>query len=421
MRIACIGNMNGLLFPTCKYLIDLGHEVVLFLLDEYDHFKPPLDEIPSTLVVHDLGWNEASFSKLSEQEIRGCLTSFDFYIGTDYSAAFLAKIGLRIDIYFPAGTDLTDWPFKSMNGIPRKLWQINQAICARSLLLGIHHARFLSLNYSNEQFEIALEKIQPKGGRMLALPFAYIKDIEKKKNAANYPRLKVVSDNTFIVMQHSRQAWGLANNSIHNKGNDVLIRGFSKFIKSIEEPKNAKLILVEYGESILKSKILITDLSIDKDVIWIPKLNRNDAISLVSKAHISVGNLYFGGYYNGAVMEALLSGVVYMGYRKDSMFVEKYDKMYPMINVSNSDDIFEKLKFYYEHPNKLIDLGKRGKDWFLNVQLKESLNQLQASLTKNNNVQNKLPIDIKLVGLKGVLLLFKAFLKIKTLTTKLFK
>lgn len=43
MRIACIGNMNNIIAPTAQYLSDLGHEVDLFLLYEFDHFKPEAD------------------------------------------------------------------------------------------------------------------------------------------------------------------------------------------------------------------------------------------------------------------------------------------------------------------------------------------------------------------------------------------
>lgn len=43
MKVARVGNMNHMLFQIQRYLVDEGHDVTLFLLEEFDHFLPSAD------------------------------------------------------------------------------------------------------------------------------------------------------------------------------------------------------------------------------------------------------------------------------------------------------------------------------------------------------------------------------------------
>ena len=410
MRIACLGNMNGIMLAPCKYLSDFGHDVTLFLLDEYSHFNPVNNELFRSIKIVKLGWNKKKFSEISKSQIKQIFKQFDFFIATDCGPAYLFKASIKTNIFFPAGTDLSNWPFESFKNKLKTTWQFQEMIYSRCQLLGIKHSKAISLNYSNDIFEKALMKIGIKGRRILALPLFHPTDsIFKKRNK------KSDKKSQFTIIQQGRQAWGLQVENIHNKGNDILIKGFKLFLDNLGNPEGVKLNLFNYGESVDKTKKLIKSLGLETNVEWISKCHRSEVYQFISQADICVGNLYFGGFYNNSVLESLALGVPFLGYRKDSKFSTHYEELYPMINANTPELISEKLLYYYENKIELSKIGKQGKEWLLNYQFKRSLKHLKDELSlanTNNNIKHK---DVTLIGLKVGLTLSKVTFKLRNL------
>src|SRR5687767_12288131 len=99
----------------------MGHEVTLFLMEEYAHFYPENDaygEIENIRIV-ELPWKHKELFKIEKKEIQAVLGGFDFYVACEFGPAFLFKAGIKTDIFIPIGTDLIDYPFeKPEAGIP---------------------------------------------------------------------------------------------------------------------------------------------------------------------------------------------------------------------------------------------------------------------------------------------------------------
>ena len=88
----------------------------------------------------------------------------------------------------------------------------------------------------------------------------------------------------FNPKNYDSQTWPTAN-----KNNNLLIIGFQKFLKQYPNA-NAKLFLSEWGTDLNKSKKLISDLSIDKNVEWLPLIPRSNISYILSKyAQLAVG------------------------------------------------------------------------------------------------------------------------------------
>ena len=101
MNIACIGNMNNMLFQIGRYLIDDKHTVTFYMLDEFEHFLPEADTFQNieTYKIITLGWNADVFNKITVNQIKSLFSNYDYLIGTDLAPAFLFKAGLKLNLY----------------------------------------------------------------------------------------------------------------------------------------------------------------------------------------------------------------------------------------------------------------------------------------------------------------------------------
>jgi len=408
MKIACIGNMNNMVFPICRYLYDLDYEVTLFLLDEYEHFLPNADADNVNINIVDLGWNEETFSNVSKEKIISIFNGYDFFIGTDYSAAYLSKGGIRMDIYMPVGSDLFLYPFKTFNSWLPKTWEIEKYKCARNQLWGIRQAKNLSCDITNELIEDIFIKIKPVGKRIAVLPLLYLKNgtypsAELPNNLV--PFLKHFEASKFAVMQHCRQSWEYAKQNPHYKANDKLIKGFEEFSK---DKNGVMLVLLEYGEHVENSKTLIAELGIDNRVIWLPKMLRKHLMHFINLADMSVGELGNSWLSYGAVHEALACKVPFMGYRKDELYNTQYKELYSMINVATPEEVADRLEYYYHNREELATMGEQGHDWLLNYAINPSVQKV-LEIIKNHKGRKKLPIDWKLVFMQPYFIFIRIY------------
>ena len=118
MKIACICNMNNMMFILCRYLRDAGYDAQLFTLaDEPAHFNPASDSYDDEYLTyyHPFPFTKSTIYKPeSIQLLHKKLKDFDFFIGSDMAPAILAMIGLRLDVFVPHGSDIYDFPFKKI-------------------------------------------------------------------------------------------------------------------------------------------------------------------------------------------------------------------------------------------------------------------------------------------------------------------
>jgi hypothetical protein len=283
MKIACIGNMNNMLFQIGRYLMDEGNEVTFFLLEEFDHFLPEADTFESMekYSIKKLGWNFETFTKVKALEIRNIFSGYDYLIGTDLAPAYLFKAGMKLDIYFPHGSDLYEYPFFRYRNHPPQLWEIPANIVSRAQFKGIKETEAVSLDVSDEVYEKPYAKIRTKDQkRLVSPPFLYYKQYTE-----HYPSLSSQHDTffeirkqyKFIVFQQISQDWSMRGEFKIDKGNNHLINGFAAYLKeNADYKKDSLLILMEYGGDVEKSKRLISELGIENNVRWFKKMQRKD-------------------------------------------------------------------------------------------------------------------------------------------------
>ena len=379
------------MFPTARYLADEGHEVTLFLLDEFPHFLPQADMYEETVNVKlvTLGWTDMNFYTVTSTQVKKTFQDFDFFIGTDYAPAILLKARLFVHLYFPAGGDLFDYPFRKLaksKWLP-DIFQIEAWRCAQYQKIGLAQVACVSMDAANEEFENYLSILKmDKKERLPALPFLYLPQYttEYFLNSKYHSLINELrSENDFLVIQHCRQSWTCDTSSLHYKANDRLVKGFYQF-KHKQPNVKAKLVLLEYGLDVEATKTLITSLHLDSSVTWLPKMFRKDLMGIIKQCDVGVGELGRSWFSYGAVYEILAMNVPFVGNRNDKEYTSVSSGLYPMFHAQTEEDITNVLTTIYLDKISAQTVATKAYNWF-------EVNAIGASLVAIKNKLNVKP------------------------------
>ncbi len=175
------------------------------------------------------------------------------------------------------------------------------------------------------------------------------KDIEKKLNSS------------FLVFHPARQHWSENRHPDWEKGNDIFLEGFARFIRKIEG--RAAAVLVEWGASVAESKKLIRTLGIESNILWVPLMPHRKMMQYIQACDL-VADQFFLGAFGSILPKALLCGRVSLIYLDPEVHRECFDEMPPILNAKTSDDVFSQLSFAFANKKKIEEIGLLGKQWY---------------------------------------------------------
>lgn len=425
MKIACIGNMNNMLSPTAQYLAEEGHDVSLILLYEYDHFAPEADYFDKSKILFKIEKLQMDFGEVmavSKDRLLKVFSGYDYYIGTDYAPALLYRINLKLNIFYPAGTDIYDWPFYEYKTKLPKLWQFVKIRTAKYQMKGILKSDILSISSNNSYLDQKISKLGFKKKIINPLPFLYYKQYNENyfKQSQFYSQIKEIREsNDILLIQHGRQWWKSAPSEL-NKGNDKLVLGIKQFLNKKTKHK-LKLILIEYGTDTEETKKLIHELKLEEYVTWFPIMSRKNLMGIISLSDMGVGEIGTESWYlYCSNAEILACNIPFMGYRNDSYHIVKGDYLFPMANVSNANEICNELL-------KLVDRQKSkvksdsANEWLIEYNFNKPINEILNNLSEKksffdiNQIIEKSFFDIKMYLLE---LFAKSFFHISKIIFK---
>ena len=148
------------------------------------------------------------------------------------------------------------------------------------------------------------------------------------------------------------------------------MQAFNSFLK-LKPESNSLLILFEYGEDFQASKDLCSLLGIDKNVRWLPLMQRKEILEIIDNSDIAVGEFYDSGIIWGSTgWEVLSKGKpLLQGFKYDKdKFFKEFGHNLPPILVSNSEDqITEHLIRMFDNRDHLTEIGLESQNWFNEV------------------------------------------------------
>ncbi|PCJ67838.1 MAG: hypothetical protein COA58_01495 [Bacteroidetes bacterium] len=369
MKVACVGNMNNMLFVLCRYLRDEGIDCDLLLFNnEMDHFLPSNDTFDEdyTSYTKVLEWGDInSFKTTSQKKIVADLKEYDFIIATQ-APAFMYKAGINIDVFVPAGGELiiTPFLFDKLDYVKR-LRQLSLWKFIRYTKFGIQKSIIINQEPFSEYFRSPLSKLRVLSKTYyFGTPFVYRK-IYKENLLLPHRYRDLREKNDLIIVNQARQLWVTHDTMGHeSKGSDVIIRGYSQFLK--KKPKiSSKLLLFEYGPDVDYTKALINELDISSNVIWLPRMQRKELMTFVKMADFACGEFKPGCIGGLTTWESLATGTCLLHYLNEKVVkFHNFTGPYPFINVPNASSLADTLNDFQENSLKYVTIGKNGEKWY---------------------------------------------------------
>ncbi len=378
MRIACVANINNMMFILCRYLRDEGFDAELITLaDEPAHFSPSADSYKDDYLSYYtvLPFTKSTvYSPEAILEIGRKLGAYDFYIGSDIAPALLALIGKKLDVFVPHGSDIYALPFEIERPLKtNKVWWLREKTTLRKFQeIGI---RYTTTILFPDEYDIHFpfkNKLKTEAvyhntsGPMVYIPqYENITKNEEVQHLPNFERFaQLRAENDLLIFSHSRHNGFHLQPSLamHQKGNDVLIRGFANFVKKASHLR-CKLILFDYGMDVEASKRLIEILEIEEFIVWMPMMQRKEIMLGLNMADISCGQFDNSWLTCGVVNETLASNIPLLHFREDTLYTRDYATLYPIMNAKTDKEIEERISQYMTEPLSFKQDAQNGAAW----------------------------------------------------------
>lgn len=398
-KVALLDNMNNNFFSLARYFRDFGIDAHLYCMPNASpHFSPQADtftDVTTLDYIHQwpLSLNARTLISPIRSQIRRLLHQYDVIIACGRVLGQLARAGIKIDICIPYGSDLYDSPFLAWKRKPLKI-ALSSLIVRHYQKKGLRKAKLIITDTEyklcgNALFALGLE------AKNLSFPLVYTNDIILE----NYDmgiEWKDLHESDFIVFNHSRQYWisnqdGLADFEHFGgaKRNDKLIRAFARFLRSTTY-KKPRLVLFKYGPDVAASKLLISNLGIERFVIWGEKSERRILLNLLSKASLAT-NAFREGFSDigGCSIESLAVGVpllTNLGTIKSNPDHPFHSA--PLIHALSEEDILHVFRDYEINPAKYWEIGQQSAEWFkknLGSSLAEKYRDIVLTLSQPSN------------------------------------
>jgi hypothetical protein len=404
--------MNNNNFSLLRYFIDLGYDAKLILLEnEFDgkssHFEPICDtweiekwekyivtakisDHPVSVFCYPLSFflfiyyllknikfkDSGLYFPITNYKIKSIFSEYNVLIGSGTSPSFLNRINRSLTIFYPysggvewVGEPVIQKKINSNNIIERLI--IKKIISNQ--VNGIRKAKFV---VSPDAFTQKTYQKYNIDAKYLMCPLIYNQGLitSEKPNDKLEIISSLISNSDLSFLSHSRHLWKHPDTHDENewkffdKNNDWYIRAFSRLIK-LKYVSKPILIMFEYGDDVLYSKKLCSDLGINEFVVWLPKSNRKEIMWIISKVDICFGEFYDipDLLFGGTGFEVLCCGKpLIQGFNfKEEDFEKNYNiPAPPVLRVINEIDIFNHLVNLVNNPQLRKQYGDDSKIWF---------------------------------------------------------
>lgn len=353
MKINMYGGALTISYTMAKFLRRKGQDVTLFIDKELSDksYAPEWEDeelaagYPEWIRITDAKFARAVCGDKRSRDFARVLTDCDV-LHLHAEACIWANLFNRKFLYQSHGCDLDQLPFRGGS--------------AKELLLSFFLRR--SIRRAAKVVAIPAQRIFLRrlgiADKEIYLPFPLDMD---KYSRAEQPELRgrILSEHGAhrIFFHPSRHEWS-NNCSTNNKGNDKVLRAFASYAR--EAPHKAVLILVNKGRDVGKSKRLIGDLNIARDVMWLEGMPKKEMIRYYNAADIVLDQFNLGGF-GQVFMESMACG------RPTFIYIEGYDSIYPeqppAVNVFTENDIAKNLIELSGDTGKSEEIARRSRIW----------------------------------------------------------
>ncbi|MEE9572399.1 MAG: glycosyltransferase, partial [Candidatus Neomarinimicrobiota bacterium] len=182
-----------------------------------------------------------------------------------------------------------------------------------------------------------------------------------EKERTLFAFLRKALDSDFVVFHPSRQHWEEQRHPDWEKGNDIFIKGFARFVNKVNPRAGA--VFVEWGKSVVDSKRLIEELGIANRVIWIEPQPNRKMIRYIYATDLLADQFYLGAF--GSTMpKALACGKPAMIYLDNNIHEWCFEELPPVINAKTPEEVYVGLAKVYTDKEWAVQLADKGRSWY---------------------------------------------------------
>lgn len=163
-----------------------------------------------------------------------------------------------------------------------------------------------------------------------------------------------------LIMFHPpRQSW-VDTSSTDCKGNDKVYRAFARFVRNW--PRRTKLVVMNKGWDLEKSKSLVEELGIKDNVVWLNPVSKTEMCKMYNTVDIVLDQFVIGMLALVALepLACETPSISYVPKHPDGFF---YPEMPPVVSAKEEDDIYKSMMILANDPSLRERLGKQGKEW----------------------------------------------------------
>jgi len=382
--IAFIGNMNNNHSVLMRYLADEGIATELLLFsDEAAHFSPYSDGCSSenrNYNIRQLGWgSRENWFHESIYAIGSDLAHYKRLIGTDKAPAYCHRVGRRLDVFIPHGSDLflmpnyyLTWPSSQLQALHIS-HHMKAGICESSL---VHICDSNALHNALSDLNISSKRLL---NDMLPLIYHKSVDVGARDIPLHARFLQIRDECDIMLISNIRHVWGPRyRNNLNNKGNDLLIHALKR-LSMLYPGLRFKVVCFEYGPSVANSKRLISELNLDQVFEWFPCVPRADFIFALAICDAVCGELVYDWIQSSSICEALVTSKPYLGKRNNSSY-SGFTDLYFMINAYNCD-VAEVMADYIRNKQYYDSKAANGLNWYIKNCVTPVVSQYKKLLT----------------------------------------
>ncbi len=160
---------------------------------------------------------------------------------------------------------------------------------------------------------------------------------------------------SFLVFAPARHDWSV-------KGNDIVLRGFAEMTRRTGD-RQAKLLLLEWGDEIDRSRALTGELGITDHVIWLPVVCALE-LSRLFKACDVVLDQFVLGVFGSTVPQAMACGKPVISSYDESANGWAFADRPPVCDAANHDEIAAHLHRLHRDEQYRLAVGRQGAQWY---------------------------------------------------------
>jgi glycosyltransferase involved in cell wall biosynthesis len=160
-----------------------------------------------------------------------------------------------------------------------------------------------------------------------------------------------------------------------------MIKAYAKFVKKFP---NSKFVIVNWSVDKERSKSLVEDLGISRNVIWITPVHKNKLIEYYDASDIVLEQFILGSW-GASTLEAMSCGKPVLMFYNKNLILRAFGEEPPILNSFDEDEIYSNLIMLANDPEKRKDIGRKSREWIIKTHSPNIVAQRHLEIILNVN------------------------------------